>query len=197
MMGRFVFFLLALAGPLWALPLRAEIAIQTVTSPGGITAWLVESHDIPFTALEIRFRGGTSLDAPGKRGAVNLMTALIEEGAGDLDAQGFAAARDDLAASFRFSPGDDEVSVSARFLTENREPALVRNLLTKLISRRVDVRNVPRNGVQTRPLRHQSGSADIEYVEHYFVARASSPCSFCEWNQRRQTSQARSPCYIN
>jgi len=124
MMGRFVFFLLALAGPLWALPLRAEIAIQTVTSPGGITAWLVESHDIPFTALEIRFRGGTSLDAPGKRGAVNLMTALIEEGAGDLDAQGFAAARDDLAASFRFSPGDDEVSVSARFLTENREPAL-------------------------------------------------------------------------
>ena len=86
---------------LLALPVRAEITIQEVTSPGGIKAWLVEDHGIPFTALEIRFEGGTSLDAPGKRGAVNLMTALLEEGAGDLDAQGFAAARDGLAAEFR------------------------------------------------------------------------------------------------
>ena len=119
MILRIACFLLALTTPL-----RAEIAIQTVTSPGGITAWLVESHDIPFTALEIRFRGGTSLDAPGKRGAVNLMTALIEEGAGDRDAQGFAAARDGLAAQFRFSSSRDDVGVSARFLTENRDQAL-------------------------------------------------------------------------
>ncbi len=107
-----------------ALPARAEIAIQSVTSPGGITAWLVEEHGIPFTALEIRFQGGTSLDLPGKRGAVNLMTALLEEGTGDLDSQGFAAARDDLAAQFSFSSGDDTVSVSAKFLTENRDQAV-------------------------------------------------------------------------
>lgn len=128
MMLRIVLLALTLA-----LPARAEIAIQTVTSPGGITAWLVESHDIPFTALQIRFRGGTSLDAPGKRGAVNLMTALIEEGAGDLDAQGFAAARGGLAAEFRFSSNSDEVGVSARFLTENRDQALalLRSALTE------------------------------------------------------------------
>ena len=85
-----------------ATPLRAEIAIQEVTSPGGIKAWLVEDPNIPFMALEIRFRGGTSLDQPGKRGAVNLMAATLEEGAGDLDAQGFAAARDGLAAQIGF-----------------------------------------------------------------------------------------------
>lgn len=112
-----------LAG-LAALPARAEVQIQTVTSPGGITAWLAESHDIPFTALEIRFRGGTSLDDPAHRGAVNLMTALIEEGAGDLDAQGFAAARDGLAASYSFSADADTVGVSAQFLTENRDKAV-------------------------------------------------------------------------
>ncbi len=128
MMMRIAALLIALA-----LPARAEIAIQTVTSPGGITAWLVESHDIPFAAIDIRFRGGTSLDAPGKRGAVNLMTALIEEGAGDLDAQGFAAARDGLAAQFRFDSSRDDVSVSARFLTENRDQALalLRSALTE------------------------------------------------------------------
>jgi zinc protease len=62
--------------------------------PGGITAWLVEEPAIPFVALEIRFRGGATLDAPGKEGAVNLMAGLLEEGTGDLDSQGFAAARD-------------------------------------------------------------------------------------------------------
>lgn len=109
---------------LFALPARAALDIQTVTSPGGITAWLVEEDNIPFTALEIRFRGGSSLDPEGKDGAVNLMTALIEEGAGDMDAQAFAAARDGLAASFGFSSDIDTVAVSAQFLTENRDQAI-------------------------------------------------------------------------
>ena len=108
----------------FALPAQAAVDIQTVTSPGGIKAWLVEDHNIPFTALEIRFRGGTSLDAPGKRGAINLMTGLIEEGTGDMDSQAFAAARDSLAASFGFSADEDGVGVSAQFLTENRDAAI-------------------------------------------------------------------------
>lgn len=115
-------FLLALALPV--LPAWAATDIQEIESPGGITAWLVPSPDIPFTALEIRFRGGTSLDAPDARGAVNLMTALIEEGAADLDAQAFAEARDALAASLSFRADVDTVAVSARFLTENRDQAV-------------------------------------------------------------------------
>ncbi len=115
-----------------ATPLHAEIAIQEVTSPGGIKAWLVEDHSIPFTALEIQFRGGTALDAPGKRGAVNLMAALIEEGAAEMNAQKFAESRDALAASFRFNASVDSVTVSARMLTENRSRAadLLRLALT-------------------------------------------------------------------
>ncbi len=105
-------------------PLKAEVNIMEITSKSGIKAWLLEDHSIPFTALNIRFKGGTSLDRTGKRGAVNLMTALIEEGAGDLDAQGFAKARDDLAASFSFRSDSDGISVFARFLTENRDAAL-------------------------------------------------------------------------
>ncbi len=108
-----------LAAPAWA-----EATIQEVISPGGIKAWLVEEHGIPFTALSIRFQGGTSLDAADKRGATNLMTALIEEGAGEMDAQGFAAARDGLAAEFRFSSDIDGVSVRARFLTDNRDASI-------------------------------------------------------------------------
>ncbi len=119
MMLRIALFLLVMATPL-----RAEIAIQEVTSPGGIKAWLVEDHNIPFMALELRFRGGTSLDQPGKRGAVNLMAATLEEGAGEMDAQGFAMARDGLAAHIGFGAGADEISVSMQTLTENRGAAV-------------------------------------------------------------------------
>ncbi|WP_420012392.1 M16 family metallopeptidase [Tateyamaria sp.] len=106
------------------LPARAEIEIQEVVSPGGITAWLVEEPSIPFMALELRFRGGASLDAPGKRGAINLMTGLLEEGAGDLDSRAFAREIESLAASFSYDASDDSVSVSARFLSENRPEAV-------------------------------------------------------------------------
>ncbi len=102
----------------------AAVEVQEITSPGGINAWLVEERSIPFTALEIRFRGGSALDAPGKRGAISLMMATLEEGAADLDAQEFAAAREALAASYHFNVFDDTTSISARFLTENRDEAI-------------------------------------------------------------------------
>lgn len=118
------FFLALVTAVTMAAPLRAAVDIQEVTSPGGIKAWLVEEHSIPFAAIEIRFQGGASLDRENARGAINLMTGTLEEGAGDLDAQGFAQARDALAASFRFDVHRDALSVSARFLTENRDEAM-------------------------------------------------------------------------
>lgn len=116
-----------------ALPARAAVEIQEVTSPGGITAWLVEEHTIPFAAIELRFKGGTSLDLPGKRGATNMMMALLEDGSGDMDAQAFATAREELSASYGFDAFEDAVSVSVRFLTENRDASvgLLRQALTE------------------------------------------------------------------
>ncbi|WP_134725058.1 M16 family metallopeptidase [Paracoccus luteus] len=113
------------------LPARA-IDIQETTSPGGIAAWLVEDHSIPFVALDIAFRGGASVDDPGRRGAVNLMTALLEEGAGERDATAFAQALEATGARLSFDAGDDAVTVGARLLTENRDAAaaLIRDALT-------------------------------------------------------------------
>lgn len=105
-------------------PARAAVDIVQVTSPGGIDAWLVEEHSIPFVALEIRIRGGAGLDDPARRGATNLMVALLEEGAGEMDARAFQAAREALAASYGFNVYDDSFSVFALMLTENRAEAL-------------------------------------------------------------------------
>ncbi len=128
---------------LLAVPAQAEIDIKEVTSPGGIKAWLVEDHNIPFTALEIQFKGGTSIEAPDKRGVINLMTATLEEGAGEMDSKAFAEARDALAAGIQFDSGTDSVGVSAKFLTENRDKG-VDLLREALINPRFDQTAVDR-----------------------------------------------------
>ncbi|MGR3434585.1 MAG: M16 family metallopeptidase [Shimia sp.] len=109
---------------LLAAPAAAEIDITEVTTPGGIDAWLVEEHAIPFVALELRFRGGASLDEPGKRGATYLMTGMFDEGAGDLDARAFRTRAEDLAAQFSFRVFDDTLTVSAKMLTENLDESV-------------------------------------------------------------------------
>ncbi len=107
-----------------ALPARAELDIQEISTPGGIDLWLVEDHSIPFVALELRFKGGASLDSAEKNGASYLMMGLLEEGAGELDSRGFARAVESIAASFSYKIYDDSTAISAQFLTENRSDAV-------------------------------------------------------------------------
>ena len=114
----------ALGALLWASTVQADVAVKSITSPGGLSAWVLEEPAIPFTALNLMFSGGAALDAPDKRGAAFLMTGLLEEGAGDLDSQAFAAEIEALSASFSFDVSDDTLSVSVRFLTENRTETL-------------------------------------------------------------------------
>jgi len=102
----------------------AETNIQEITTKGGIKVWLVEERSIPFIALEVSFKGGAHLDAPEKAGATYLMSGLLEEGSGDMDATAFSKATEGLAASFGYDAGRDSVSISAQMLTENRVQAL-------------------------------------------------------------------------
>ena len=122
---------------LWAGAVQAETSAKTLTSPGGLSAWVLEEPAIPFTALNIMFSGGAALDPPDKRGAAFLMTGLLEEGAADLDSQAFAAAKEALSASFSFDVSDDTLSISVRVLTENRAEALAL-LKTALMQPRFD-----------------------------------------------------------
>lgn len=118
---------------LFATPLRAEVDITSVTSPGGLEAWLVEERSIPFVAIDLIFEGGATLDAEDSLGSVALMTALLNEGAGALDAQGFAIRAEELAARISFDSGRDTVTVSVQFLTEsaNETIALLNSALTR------------------------------------------------------------------
>jgi zinc protease len=102
---------------------RAAVKIQEVTSPGGITAWLVEDYSVPIVSMRFAFRGGTSQDPPGKEGLVNLMSGLFDEGAGELDSDAFQDRLDAAGAEMRFNAGRDAMFGSMRMLAEKKDEA--------------------------------------------------------------------------
>src|SRR5262245_21778663 len=65
--------------------------IQIVTSPGGVTAWLVSEKFVPIIAVEMAWKGGSSVEPQGKDGAGWVLGYMMNEGAGDMDTQAYGA----------------------------------------------------------------------------------------------------------
>ena len=86
---------------------RAE-RVQHVVSPGGVVAWLVEDYAVPLVAMDYSFHGGATQDPQGKAGAASLLAGMLDEGAGDLDAEAFHRALDDHAIRLSFNAERDD-----------------------------------------------------------------------------------------
>jgi len=97
--------------------------IQELKSDKGLKILLVEDHSLPIITLSFSFKSGTSQDPEGKSGAMNLMSALLDEGAGDMDAEAFQDRLEDLAARMSFSAGRDYFKGSLRTLNDNADDA--------------------------------------------------------------------------
>ena len=110
---------LVLLGPLAA----HATQVQEVRSPGGITAWLVHEPSIPLLTVRFSFTGGASLDRPARKGTANLVSALLDEGAGPYDSKAFQTRLQDLAVHLNFSADRDHFSGGLRTLSENRDAA--------------------------------------------------------------------------
>lgn len=97
--------------------------IQTVTADCGVTAWLVEDRNLPLIALDFAFMHGTSHDPSGKSGAINLVSGLLDEGAGDMDSEAFQNALADHAIELSFSADRDDFRGSLKTLSSHRAEA--------------------------------------------------------------------------
>jgi zinc protease len=96
--------------------------VQEVKSPGGISAWLVESHSVPLIAMRFAFDGAGSVQDPaGKEGLANFMASILDEGAGELDSKAFQERMEDLAMRMSFDDGRDAFYGSLETLTEYRD----------------------------------------------------------------------------
>ena len=107
------------------LPIAANAAteVQRDTSPGGITAWLVSDDTVPLIAMNFAFRGGASQDPADKPGVANLLSALLDEGAGDLDSAAFQRRLEENAVRLSFDAGRDAFSGSLGTLSDRRDTA--------------------------------------------------------------------------
>ncbi|WP_181699381.1 M16 family metallopeptidase [Chthonobacter albigriseus] len=106
------------------LPLQAlATEVQEVVSPGGIRAWLVSDDTVPLIAMDFAFRGGTAQDPDGKPGVANLLSGLIDEGAGDLDSAEFQRRMEAIALRMGFDADRDAFQGSVATLAARRDEA--------------------------------------------------------------------------
>ena len=106
-----------------SVPARAA-TVQEITSPGGLKAWLVEDYTVPIVTINAAFRGGAAQDPVGKPGLANLMSGLLDEGAGELDSRAFQAKLEDLSINLNFDAGSDAFYSNLRTLSVNLDDAL-------------------------------------------------------------------------
>ncbi len=83
----------------------------------------MQDHSNPIVALNISFKGGASLDSDGKTGTSELLSDLLDEGAGDLDSQTFQGKLQDLSIQMAFNSSRDDFDVRLKTLSENRDTA--------------------------------------------------------------------------
>ena len=114
-------------------PARAATRIQRLVTPGGIEAWFVQDSTVPLVAMEYAFAGGAAQDPADKPGLSNMVADLLDEGAGDLDANAFHGRLERRAIQMSFGSARDFFRGSLRLLKEDRDEAfdLLRLALTE------------------------------------------------------------------
>ena len=108
-------------------------AQQRATLSNGTTVILAERHDVPVVQMSYQFAGGYSADPAGKPGIANFTASLLDEGAGDLDALGFAARKEALGAQLGAGASLDGNNAILSALKKHLEPsvALFADMLRK------------------------------------------------------------------
>ena len=95
--------------------------IQQFTTPGGVSVWLVEEPSIPILSLRMAWTAGETNDPEGLEGLTNAMVYHMNEGAGELDAQGFFKGMEELNMSFSCGASNESTYCNASMLTDNAD----------------------------------------------------------------------------
>jgi zinc protease len=123
-------FIIVLVGIILFFGLRAQAAgekflpIKEVSTPGGISVWLVEDHSLPVIAMKFIFLdSGTALDPEDRQGLVRMLSNTMDEGAGEMDSQAFQKALKDNSITLMFNAGRDGFGGELKTLTRNSTKA--------------------------------------------------------------------------
>jgi len=99
------------------------VNIKQVTSPGGVNAWLVEDYTVPIVTMNFAFTGGAAQEPAEQSGLANLLSGMLDEGAGDLDSRAFQARLQETNVNLSFDAGRDAFYGDMRTLQVNLDEA--------------------------------------------------------------------------
>ena len=163
-----------LAVALFLAPFLGQAAeVVVVDAPEGVEAWLSEEHTIPMIAFRLSIPGGAAYDPADLPGVASMASALLDEGAGDLDDAAFKEALETYAIRLGFGGGREYLSVSMSTLTENADEAF-RLMALALHAPRFDAAPIERVRAQTlaglRQDEEDPGTiAAKAWASHYFL----------------------------
>lgn len=103
---------------------KSPASVQVLTSPGGVGAWLVEEYTVPLLALEFAFVGGSTQDPAARPGVANMLSGMLDEGAGPHDSDAFQSLLADHAIELRFSADRDAFRGSLKTLVSHLPQAV-------------------------------------------------------------------------
>ena len=96
------------------------VEIQEVISPGGVKAWLLEDRMLPITSVSFSISAGSSADPLKKSGLSNMVSLLLDGGAGKFNAEEFRRILEDRSIEMSFSVSKDYFSGNLKTLNRNR-----------------------------------------------------------------------------
>jgi zinc protease len=142
---------------------------QVVVSPGGVEAWHVQSDVVPLIAVAFTFEGGSAQDPADKPGVAQMLSRLLDEGAGEYSSDAFQERLAARAIELSFNAGNDAIGGSLKTLVKHADEAF--DLLRLALSEpRFDDDAIERVRAQTiAGLRYQQNDPGVMATRRFFA----------------------------
>ncbi len=142
--------------------------VKVVTSAKGVEAWHVESDLVPLIAVAFTFEGGSAQDPAERPGVAQMLSRLLDEGAGPYNSDAFQERLAARAIELSFNAGNDAVGGSLKTLLKHADEAF-ELLRLALAEPRFDDDAVERVRAQTiAGLRYQQNDPGVMATRRFF-----------------------------
>jgi zinc protease len=143
--------------------------VKAIASPGGIETWHVESDVVPLIAVAFTFEGGSSQDPAERPGVAQMLSRLLDEGAGPYTSDAFQERLAARAIELNFNAGNDAVGGSLKTLVKHADEAF--DLLRLALAEpRFDDDAIERVRAQTiAGLRYQQNDPGVMATRRFFL----------------------------
>jgi zinc protease len=151
--------------PVSASPAKAE----RIITPAGIEVWHSRSDLVPLVSMSFVFEGGASQDPHDRPGIAQMLSRLLDEGAGPYDSDAFQEKLADKAIELSFSANQDSLSGGLKTLLRHLDDAAELTRLA-LAEPRFEADSIERvRGQVIAGIRYQMNDPGVMATKRYFA----------------------------